>query len=32
MRFLCICKPAKAEASPTIPETEIRRLYEQPAK
>ncbi len=39
MRFLCIYKPAKAEGAPPTPEmmetdgeTEIRQLYEQPAK
>jgi hypothetical protein len=32
MRFLLIDKPAKAEGAPPTPETEIRQLYEQPAK
>jgi hypothetical protein len=32
MRFLCICKPARAEGVPPTPETAIRQLYEEPAK
>ena len=32
MRFLCTYEPAKAGGAPPTPVTEIRQLYEQPAK